>query len=301
MAEAPLLCVCLKPAWRTDVRLRLDAAGTGLRAEEALQQADAAGLAALGLALELRARLPGGAGRVLALTVGPPAADDVLREALAAGAGGVLRVWGRDWPPQPLPLDGGADGTRAAAALAAEALRPHAPLLVLAGERSADTGHECFGGFLAAALGAAFAHRVTAVEPDGADWRVTVRLERGYGQALRLSAPAVLTVSAQLPRPGEAPLPAWLASRAASIPLAAPEAPPPAPAPAALRIPVPRVKHYAVPGRGLPAEARIAALVTLPAQGGGTVLVDTPPEAQADAVLALLRERGYLASHAARD
>jgi len=78
------------------------------------------------------------------------------------------------------------------------------------------------------------------------------------------------------------------------VPHASAGGPAPQPAETALRIPLPRVKRYRVPGGGLPAEARIRALVTLAAQGGGTVLAGEPPEAQAEAILARLRERGYV-------
>ncbi|HKI96865.1 MAG TPA: hypothetical protein VKB51_00190 [bacterium] len=292
MAPAPLLCVCMKPVWRTDVPLRLDAGGHGPRAGEALSATNAADLSALQLALSLREAEP--SLRVLALSVGPPAAEAVLREALATGADEALRVWGTHWPPAGDAVDGTGNLTRAHATAAAEALAERAPLLILAGERSADTGHECFGAFLAAALGAAFAHRITEARREGTGWQVAVRLERGYGQPLELPAPAVVTVSAQLPRPGYAALPAWLTSRRASIPVQAAAGPLPEPAPTTLRVPVPRVKQHPTQGRGLDAEARIHGMVALEAQGGGTVLANQPPEAQADAILALLRERGYL-------
>jgi electron transfer flavoprotein beta subunit len=327
MPPAVLLCVCLRPAWRTDVPLRLHPAGAALRGEDALAVTGPAELAALQLALTLRDRLREGLGasaRVLALSVAPPAAEGVLREALAAGADEVLRVWGRDGSstadaepgtpagtrsgaPSGTPpgvVDAAGDATRALARAAASVLRPRAPALVLTGERSGDSGHEVFGGFLAAELGAAFAHRATEAEPaapDGSRWRVTVRLERGYGQVLELAAPAVITVAASLPRPGYAGLPAWLASRRAAVPALVPTIEPATPPTHAarrgettLRVPVPRVKRYTVPGQGLSAEARIRAMVTLEAQGGGTLLSDASPEAQAEAVLRLLGERGYL-------
>lgn len=292
MPPAPLLCVCIKPAVRTDVHLRLDEAGHAPRADEVLLAANAADLAALQLALSLRGRHA--ELRVLALSVGAPAAEGVLREALAAGADEALRAWGGAWPDDAGTFDGSADSTQAHAVAAAELLRPRAPLLVLAGERSADRGNECFGAFLAAALGAAFAHRVTEVRREDAGWRVTARLERGYGQELALASPAVVTVSAQLPKPGHAALPAWLASREAAVPLVAVDAPPPPAVSTRLRVPVPRVKRTHAPQPGLSAEQRIQAMVTLEARGGGTVLGGEPPEAMADAMLRLLHERGYL-------
>lgn len=295
MAPAPLICVCIKPVWRTDVALRLHPAGHGLRADEALRVPNGADLAALRLALTLRASHP--ELRVLALTVGPAADETVLREALAAGADAVLRIGPAALPAAPGAVDGSGADTRARAAAVASALRPRSPALVLTGDRSADTGAECFGGFLAQALGADFAHRVTALRRDGDGWQATVRLERGYGQELRLAAPAVLTVPAQLPRPAYAALPAWLAARQAAVPV---EAGGPAPdagtadAETALRVPVPRVKRHPVPPSALDAEARIRAMVTFqPAGGGGTVVSGGTPREQAEAMLALLRERGY--------
>lgn len=288
----PPLCVCLKPVWRTDVPLRLEPASHGPRTEEAPLDAGPADGAALQLALRLREEVPGL--RVLALSVGPPAAEPTLREALAAGADEALRVWGAHWPPRSGDVDGSGDATQTLAIAAAEALRPRRPMLVLAGEQSSDTSHECFAAFLAGALQADFAHRVTRLryEPDG--WHALVLLERGYGQPLMLRAPAVATVSAQLPRPGYAALPAWLSSLRAEVPLANVASAGPLPALTHLRVPRPRVKAQPLPGRGLGADERIHAMVTLEAGGGGALLASEPPELQADALLALLRERGYL-------
>lgn len=295
MAPASLICVCIKPVWRTDVALRLHPAGHGVRAEEALRVPNGADLAALRLALTLRVAHP--ELRVLAVTVGPAADEPVLREALADGTDEVLRIEPAALPAAPGAVDASGVDTRARATAVAGALRPRSPALVLTGDRSADSGAECFGGFLAQALGADFAHRVTALRRDGDGWQATVRLERGYGQELRLAAPAVLTVPAQLPRPAYAALPDWLAARQAAVPVAAAGAAPdagPADAETTLRVPVPRVKRYTVPPATLGAEARIQAMVTFrPAGTGGTVVTGGTPREQAEAVLALLRDRGY--------
>lgn len=318
------LAVCLKAAWRTDVPLRLAESGASVRpdgAEPALAPADAGALA---LALALRAQLAPSAAappRLIALSVGPPACERVLRDALAAGADEVLRIWPEAWSDAPAqPFDGSAARTRARALLAAEALRPRGspgaplapgsagepqapgaqgPLLVLTGEASPDEGHAAFGAFLAQALGLPFAHRATRLDPAPGGWAALVKLERGYTQELMLERSAVVTLAGPgVPLP-EASWPAWLASRTATIPLLRPAPPRPAEgAPEAatvLRAPVPRVKRIAAPDSSLSAEQRIRALIGTPAQGSGTVLpASEGVERQVDAVLALLKERGYL-------
>lgn len=289
------LIVCLKPVWRTDVALRLDESGRAVRAEEATRGLGAADLAALRRALDLRDGGTVGPARVLALTVGPQPAAEALREALAAGADEAVRVWGADWPTDAADaLDGAAGTTRALAEAAAAVAAPREPALVLCGERSGDTGHECFGAFLARALGAAHAHRAAELAAADGGWRVGVKLERGYVQAMTLARPAVVTVAAGGARPAYASLPAWMESRRAAIPVADPGTPRPSAPHTTLRAPVPRVKRYTVPPSDLGAEARIRAMVTLESGGGGTLVeAEAGAGAQAEAILRLLRERGY--------
>jgi electron transfer flavoprotein beta subunit len=105
-------------------------------------------LAALELGLRFAAAWHG---EVLAVTAGPPGADATLRDALAAGAAGALRV---DWPEGDY-LDGLAADEQALAVALASALRPRRPALVLCGDRSADRGTGALPAFLAHELGAA--------------------------------------------------------------------------------------------------------------------------------------------------
>src|SRR4051812_4335051 len=60
-----------------------------VRTEEGRPGASAAGLAALEHALRIASEL---GGRAVAVTIGPPAAEEMLREALAVGAASALRV-----------------------------------------------------------------------------------------------------------------------------------------------------------------------------------------------------------------
>lgn len=255
---------------------------------------DPASRSALGLALRLRAQVEGAG--VHALAVGPPTWEAVLREALAWGAGRAQRIWAGDWPDgRVLEVDGSAETTRLNARAAATILRTLQPALVLVGARSGDAAHGCFGAFLAEALGMAYAHRVTEAEPHSGGWRVVVELERGYAQRMDLPAPAVLSVSPHVAGPPAASLPAMLHSRAASIATATVAVASPRRAATVARPPLPRVKRYTVPPPGLAAEERIRALVTLQTGAGGAMLgAGHSPEEQAQAILTLLREKGFL-------
>lgn len=299
------IAICLKAVWRTDTALRLQAAGRAVNPDGREPSLNPADRSALGLALRVRAQV-GDAG-IHAITVGPPAWEGLLRDALAWGAVEAQRLWHPDWPAhRTLDVDGSAETTRLNARAAATALRTLAPALVLVGARSGDADHACFGAYLAGLLGMAYAHRVTAVEPIPTGWRVVAELERGYAQRMELPAPAVLTVSPHVAGPPDANLPAWLRSRTAPIRCATVELATVEPAnaePAAsvhaattVRAPVPRVKRYTVPPAGMNAEERIRSLVTLRTGSGGTVVgAQQSPDQQADAIVGLLKSRGYLA------
>ncbi len=104
-------------------------------------------LAALETALRIAERW---SSRVLAVTAGPPAADEMLRDAIAAGAW-ALRV---DWPALDYAADLAADEQPLAAALA-EAIADRLPGLVICGDRTPDRGTGALPAFLAHELGAA--------------------------------------------------------------------------------------------------------------------------------------------------
>ena len=173
-------------------------------------------------------------------------------------------------------------------------VQPWKPALILTGDASADTGHGCFGAFLAHALGIGFAHRAAQVVPLDGRWRVRCKLDRGYAQEMVISRPAVITVGALPPLP-PAPLPAWLRSRTAEIPcIVSALAPPPASA-TSLRVPVPRVNRYPALSLEFSAEERIGALVDQPLAGGGTVLqAEEGISTQVEAIIQVLRKKEYI-------
>ena len=134
-------------------------------------------LAALEHALRLGERW---GAQVIAATVGPAEADAMLRDALAAGAAGGLRVEPASWTAAPRPA-GLVGGEQESAAALATALRQHCgvPDLVLCGDRAADRATGSFPAFLAASLGAAQALGVVLLEPgDDRALRVHRRARR---------------------------------------------------------------------------------------------------------------------------
>ncbi|HUJ73521.1 MAG TPA: hypothetical protein VL359_01635 [bacterium] len=287
--------------------LRLRSTAQGLQEDGRHPVFTVAEWAALHLALGVRDVLTeqGAAGAVaapipvLALSVAPPPREPLLREALACGAGAALRVWGRSWPDDLLShMEGTADLTAALAAAASHAIQEWSggePLLVLTGDASGDAGHGCFGALLAHGLRAALVQRVAALHFRDASWLAVAKLEQGYSQEIVLPSRAVLTAVPQTIVPRQATLPEWLASRTATITQRLTDLPLPAAPDTRLRIPVPRVKRYAVPGSGLSAEQRIQALVNLPHAGGGTVLsAATGVPDQVETLLSLLREHDVL-------
>jgi electron transfer flavoprotein beta subunit len=251
-------------------------------------------LAALEHALRLAPRWDA---RVIAVTVGPGEADAMLRDALAVGAAGALRVdsGSRAAGPRPADLVGG--GQEPAAALAAVLRQRYGvPDLVLCGDRSVDRGTGSFPAFLAAALGAAQALGVVRMEPedDGA-LRVYRRMDGGRREVLLVRRPAVVSVEAAGLRLRRAGLPAVLASGNAVIPVARPPV-------AGGRVRVLGAYPYRPRPRELPGPSGSALNRVLELAGAlaqrtpPTVLGPLPAGQAADELLAYLRRWGYLAT-----
>src|SRR5580700_8264186 len=145
-------------------------------------------------------------GMVSVLTLGPPAAVDQLRDALALGAGRavLLETDGREFGP-----------IATAAAIAAEVrARPYD--LVLLGNEAADTGDYQVGIRLAHELGWPVATGIKSLEVSGGT--VIARREyRGVEEAYQLPLPAVITVKEGINLPRYPSLPGRLRARRAAV------------------------------------------------------------------------------------
>ena len=150
---------------------------------------------ALEAALELKGRV---GGRVTVITMGPPQSEESLREALAFGADEVVLLSD--------PAFAGADtlATSHVLASAISRLQPF-PDLVLCGNQTidSDTGH--VGPQVAEELDIAQVCNVSEIHLEG-PFAVVKQLSEGLIYTLRVSMPALLTVSPDLAVPHHIPL-----------------------------------------------------------------------------------------------
>ncbi|MFC0435320.1 mycofactocin-associated electron transfer flavoprotein beta subunit [Kutzneria buriramensis] len=266
-------------------RVAVDQLTGTVRTEEGRPGASAAGLAALEHVFRLAESL---GGRALAVTIGPPQADEMLREALAAGALHVLRV-------EADPAD---DEAAARALLSAVAEHHGPPDVVVFGD---DSG--AVPGYLAALTDAAQALGLLELTADGGVLGGLRRLDKGRRERLEIPLPAVCSVEPVL-RPRRAGLPAMLAARNTKIPVVRPDVPqhrfPSGPvkatAPRAYR---PRARIVPIPAADRAIDRIVALTNGLGANAlatGGSATVVTPPDAAAaaDLVIEYLTEHGYL-------
>lgn len=276
----PLVVACLK---LVDSRPDVDPLSAAVRTDARSAGPSPADEAALEWALRL-GRAWGLA--TVAVSAGGPAADPMLRDALAAGATGAWRV----------DVDADAPSADVAAAVA-EALRPH-PALVVCGAWSLDRGSGAFPAFLAAELGWAQALGLVelAEEPHAGPraLRAVRRLDGGRREVLATALPAVISLEASTARLRRASLGGVLAARGAAVTVVA--------GPSHR----PRVEDRVTVGpfrpraRVLPAPDAVAARDrVLALTGAGTDrpparVVTLEPGAAADAILEQLRSWGYL-------
>src|SRR6516165_3116389 len=266
----PVIVAALSWSWR---ETEVDPLTGELRANRRDRGPSGAELAALEHALRLAERW---SAPVVAASVAPAEADEMLRDALAVGAAHALRVESASSAAGPRPA-GLVGGEQESAAALAAALRHHygVPDLVLCGDLAADRGTGSFPAFLAASLGAEQALGCVRLEPgDDRTLRVHRRLDGGRREVLIVRPPAVVSVETAGVRLRRAGLPAILARESAAITVAS--TPPAAaarasradrhrPAPDAGADRGPRAAHPAsrgrpaVPGGGRPQAARLPA------------------------------------------
>ncbi len=133
-------------------------------------------------------------GRCVAFALGPPPGEDVLREAVAAGAAEGIHLCD--------PAFAGSDTLATARALAA-AIRSAGPFdLLLAGLNSVDADTGQVAPELAELLGLPFASGVRQLAVEGSAARVTCERDDGVAE-LEVPLPAVLSVAERLCAPAK--------------------------------------------------------------------------------------------------
>ncbi len=133
-----------------------------------------------------RSREDPGPVEIVALTVGPPSAADVLRKALSLRADRAILISSEGWPPL--------EGAIVARLLAAAVRRLHPVDLVLCGRETGDWHGGQVGAFLAEALGWASVSFVSRIEVEGETFLMRRQSDEGW-EIVRARRPAVATIT----------------------------------------------------------------------------------------------------------
>lgn len=214
MTESLTACVLVKMARDPALPVGLDPAGQPSLAESfaVLEPSARAGL-------DLARKVVGPSGTVLAVNLGGPEAEEILRSTIALGADSVLRVHDSRWAHLSTP-----EAARALVA-ALRTLPTGRPELVLCGNRSIDDGAGLVGPLVARGLGLGWVSAVASAElSETGTLVVHRRRERGERLVIEVSLPAVLCLE-PTPTPHEPPSTAALIA-AAGAPIAVMQAKP---------------------------------------------------------------------------
>ncbi|MDG4552926.1 MAG: hypothetical protein P9E24_01555 [Candidatus Competibacter sp.] len=246
-------------------------------------------------ALELALRLRPSNGTVTVFSVGPVEADRLLQDALAAGADAALRVWD-DSLGSLKPI--------VTTMLLAAALRvKELPDLVLCGGHSVDRGSGTVPALLAEHLDWPVATDVTQFELRSGRMRVQRRLARGARAESEVTLPAILGLESGLVHLRQASLPNLMRVKHTPIPLYGLEelglSPQDLHFPAMtlheVMPPRPRTRVMFTPDIHGSVQERVAQIMSAGVAGKtGKILESGTPEQQADAIIAFLRQRGFL-------
>jgi len=149
----------------------------------------------------VRLREKGTASDILAVSIGVPTAQEIIRTALAMGADRGLHIQ-TDQDLQPLAI----------AKLLKAVVEAERPDLVLMGKQAIDGDNNATGQMLAALLDWPQATFASKIEIDGRKARVTREVDGGL-QTLEVDLPAVITTDLRLNEPRYASLPNIMKAR----------------------------------------------------------------------------------------
>jgi len=188
--------VCLKQIPNPDLQFQIAADGKDIKRDALNYKVNGADEYALEEAVRIKEKH---GGRVVALTLGPKRAEQMLREALAKGADEAVRITYED----PAAFDVGKN-----ARLLAMAVRTIPHDLILTGVQSDDYVNSATGSLIAGLVGLPHASVVTRVSLQDRRAEVACELEGGLQRVYALPLPAVLTIQFGANTPRYAPLPA---------------------------------------------------------------------------------------------
>ncbi|WP_339926505.1 electron transfer flavoprotein subunit beta/FixA family protein [uncultured Cobetia sp.] len=159
----------------------------------------------------VRLKEKGVATEVVAVTIGPKAAQEQLRTALALGADRAVQVMTDD-----------AVDSLAVAKLLAKVVEEEQPGLVILGKQSIDADNNQTGQMLAALTGMGQGTFASEVAVDGESVSVTREIDGGL-QTVKLNLPAVVTTDLRLNEPRYAKLPDIMKAKKKPLDVKTPE------------------------------------------------------------------------------
>ena len=159
----------------------------------------------------VRLKEKGVATEVVAVTIGPKAAQEQLRTALALGADRAVQVMTDD-----------AVDSLAVAKLLARVVEEEQPGLVILGKQSIDADNNQTGQMLAALTGMGQGTFASEVVVDGESVSVTREIDGGL-QTVKLNLPAVVTTDLRLNEPRYAKLPDIMKAKKKPLDVKTPE------------------------------------------------------------------------------
>ncbi|MFT3819264.1 MAG: electron transfer flavoprotein subunit beta/FixA family protein [Rubrivivax sp.] len=202
--------VAVKRVLDANLRPRLRADGSGFDIADLKMAINPFDEVAVEEAVRLKER--GVATEAVAVTIGPPKSQEVLRTALALGAQRAIHV----------QADDGLEPLAVAKALA-EVVKREAPALVLVGKQAIDSDNGQVAPMLAALLGWPQADCVSSIEAaDGGAWRVISEADDGT-ETWTLHGPCVMSADLRLNTPRYTTLPNIMKAKSKplqSLPLA---------------------------------------------------------------------------------
>jgi electron transfer flavoprotein beta subunit len=180
------------------------------------------------------------------------------------------------------------------------------PDVLLCGSRSADQGSGQVPALLAEYLGWPVATDVTHLEMHTGHVRVQCRLARGAREERELRLPAVIALEPGLVRLRQASMSGMLTAARAAIPvrqladlaLTREDVRLPVPLLQAVGPARPRPRAMFMPDSSQPAHERIAQIISAGVTRKAGQMIEGPPDEMAEAIVAFLREQGFVEASA---